>query len=76
MDNMTCTQWQALGSAAFPESHKYTKLDWHTKSDWRKIADKWSSNKADAIWGSNTRADEWLERESFNESCGALMETS
>ena len=67
---MTCAQWEALNMAVFPQGEGYSEFNWHEHPNADVIGQKWKENLAEAVWGRNSQALTWLERESFPNECG------
>ena len=70
LSRMTCAQWEALNMAVFPQGEGYSEFNWHEHPDADVIGQKWKENLAEAVWGRNSQALTWLERESFPNECG------
>lgn len=70
--SMTCAQSEALQMAVFPDGED--AMTWHLEPNAEDIAKQWGLNLATTIWGEHPQAMEWYERETFQETCGAMMQ--
>ena len=69
---MTCTQSEALMMAVFPEGED--PMTWHLEPNIEDIVEQWDLNLATTIWGEHPEAMEWYYRETFEETCGTVMQ--
>ena len=74
-EGMTCTQWEALEMAVFPEGEGYDLSNWTWRSDSDEIATRWKENLARVIWGDGNGA---MARKFigpvFEDHCGSRMQ--